>query len=127
MLHPKNFKVNDAWLGIKVSSNDAKVQEGKVNVFVLIDVSSCYVIDQQVVLASEGIMPPIENVESMFMKAFAKAFKYPSKLYIPIEEAESNGFVTVANDKNIPIKYIPASDLDLIVGPIKKHINKALG
>lgn len=127
MINFPNFKVNDAWVGLKVTDNPFQVQEGKVNAFVLMDVASTYVIDQQVAFASEKITPPIEIVEAMFMKAYAKAFKYPLKLYVPTEEAENNGFVIVAKKLNIPVEYVELSNLREVIGPVKSQLNKVFG
>lgn len=124
LIIPQNFKVNEAWLGVKLTDSPVELQEGEINVFALMDVASCYVIDQQVVLVSEELMPPIQSVEAMFLKAFSKAFKYPAKLYIPIEESENNGFVVASSNINIPIEYIGLAELEAVLGPLKELINK---
>lgn len=123
MLKPQDFQVNEAWLGIKLTDTPLVVQEAEMNVFVLMDVASLYVIDQQVELVTKDLVPTVQAVEAMLMKAFAKAFRYPKKLYIPYEQIENNGFVTTAAKHNIPIENVKLTELDDVVSALKKGLH----
>ena len=69
MLTPDQFRVNEAWIAVRVNEEFLFVQDEPYDIYVLMDAASCYVLGH--VLSRVVDEAPEENdVEELFQTAF---------------------------------------------------------
>ncbi len=104
MLHPSQFKVDEAWVAFKL--NDAPLlteQEGAYNCIALMDAASCFLLANVFIDADEP-EPSEEEARRLFREASAHNNTFPATVFLPKgrfqvylrAEAEQHGISVVA-------------------------------
>lgn len=103
MLHPDQFKVNEAWILFKLNDRPLHtVQDGDCDVFALMDAASCFILSSAPVSASEAGPGKLES-RRLLKQAKSHKKRWPRKLFVPdgqpatllVAEARKSGIVVV--------------------------------
>ena len=103
MLHPNQFKVNEAWIAFRL--NDTPIhteQDGSFNCVSLMDAASCYILGAEMVPIARA-EPSKLQARRLLQAAWAEKEQFPARLFLPTgqfqnamtEEAVSLGIVVV--------------------------------
>ena len=116
MLSPKDFKVNEAWILLKIIAKN-----GETDVFVLMDAESRYQIMN--IFWTSGTYPPISIINETFMRGWSKSEIWPERLILAQEIYKDNPFKEAALMKGIRTEQVPINELDDFVAPLIEEIN----
>jgi len=103
VLHPNQFKVNEAWIAFKL--NDAPIRtgrDGSFNCICLMDAASCFILGNALVPVHESEPSKIE-VQRLLREAWEHKQELPTTLFVPSgqfqtdlpEEAERQGIAVI--------------------------------
>ena len=84
MLHPDQFRVNEAWIAFQL--NGAPIHtgtDGNFNCFALMDAASCFILCSELIPAANAEPSKIE-FRRLLKQASAHKGKLPEKLFIPV-------------------------------------------
>ena len=119
MLTPDQFRVNEAWIVIRVNEEFLFVKDEPYDIYVLIDAASTYVFGHVLARVVDEA-PKKKDVEALFKNAW-KAKKQWAKQLIITEHSKADAvFRTQAERIGLSIKVVPLSELEPIVGPLKE-------
>ena len=124
MLRSKQFRVNEAWMAIKLNDSPLIGPDESYDVYVLMDVASTYVFGHVFTPAADEL--PLEvDVEALFKDAWGTKKEWPKKLIVPENFLAKTVFRKQAEKHGFMFDTVPLSDLSLIVGPLKKSFASA--
>src|SRR5262249_48344158 len=115
-LTPAQFQVNEAWIVTRLDSM-LFVKEEPVDIYVLVDAASTYVLEQVVYL---GDVPSRQEFKALFKRARKKSKGWPAKLYIPKEDPGEDVLKAIAIESGVTPEIIPLPYLDPILGPLRE-------
>ena len=112
VLHPNQFKVNEAWIAFKL--NDEPIQtelDGDLNFLALMDAASCFILSSAPVVAK--VAEPTQ-MESMRLLKEGKAHKMqlPKTLFIPNEQPAQ---FLVAEAERVGIEVVRVEEYQLLI------------
>ena len=114
MLHPNQFKVNEAWLVFKL--NDAPIRtesEGDFNCIALMDAASCFILSNTFAPAGEA-EPPTMAVRRLLKEAKVHKRELPKTLFIP--SGQFNSILPgEAERQGIAVVRVPEDQLLLFI------------
>ena len=82
MLHPNQFKVNDAWIAFRL--NDAPIvteRDGDLDCLALMDAASCYILGMEM-YAARAKGPSVQEVRRLLQAGHGRAGTLPQKLFV---------------------------------------------
>ena len=119
MLNPNQFRVNGAWIAVRINEEFLFVKDEPYDIYVLMDAASAYVLGY--VLSRVVDEAPHENdVEALFRKAWEAKNQWAEKLVVTENSIAENVFRTQAEKNGLSFEIVPLSDLEPIVGPLKE-------
>lgn len=119
MITPDQFRVNEAWIAVRINEGFMFVQNEPYDIYVLLDAASCYVFGH-VVSKTIDEAPPEEDVKELFIAAFQAKNQW-AKTLITVEESSSNSvFKKVAKQKGLSVKTVNSIELEPILEPLKE-------
>lgn len=118
MLHPNQFKVNQAWISVRLNDELIYVQDDPYDMYILLDAASTYIFGP-VFCRTEDDGPEISEIEELFNKAAALKNTYPGELIVPDDFAPKKQFKAICDKYKIPFREVPKADLSMIVDEIK--------
>lgn len=125
MLHPRNFKVNEAWIVFRL--NEAPVsteRDGDFNVITLMDAASCFILGAEFVSVT-STEPSEMEVRRLLKNGKSHKQQLPKTLYIP-ENLTADVLQTEAKRNGIAIVRVPEEQLLVFIGEaregLKAHI-----
>lgn len=119
MLIPDQFRVNEAWIAVRVNESFLFVKGEPYDIYVLMDAASCYVLGH--VLSKVTDQAPHEkDVESLFKKAWEAKNQWAEKLILTENSTAEDVFKKQAEKNGLSVRIVPLSDLEPIVGPLKE-------
>jgi len=118
MLMPDQFRVNEAWIAVRINEEFMFVKDEQYDMYVLMDAASAYVLGH-VVSRVVDESPREKDVEDLFEKAWAAKNQWAERLIIPEESIADKAFRSKAEERGLSVVTVPLSDLDPIIGPIK--------
>lgn len=112
MLHPSQFKVNEAWIAFKLNDEPIHtVQDGDFHFVALMDAASCFILSSAPVPAQQGEPTQLES-KRVLKEGQAHKKRWPKTLLVPAAqpahflaaEAERLGIevVRVAEEELLP-------------------------
>lgn len=121
MLHPNQFEVNEAWIAFKVNGDESfiTVADEPYDMYVLMDAASTYVLGHIISRTADGT-PQEKEVEDIFNKAWQTKKQWPKKFIITENSTADKTFRKQAEKNGLPTEYVPLSDLESIVSPLKE-------
>lgn len=125
MLHPRNFKVNEAWIVFRL--NEAPIsteRDGDFNVLALMDAASCFILGTEFVPAASA-EPSEMEVRRLLKSGQSHKQQLPKTLYIP-EHLAADVLRTEAERNGITVIRVPEEQLLVFIGEaregLKAHI-----
>jgi hypothetical protein len=120
MLTTGQFRVNEAWIAVRINDdNFLFVKTEPYDVYLLMDAASTYVLGNVLSRVIDGA-PNEKDLDDLFKNAWAAKKEWPEILILVENDTALNDFKRVAEINDIPVKILPLSDLEPIVGPLKK-------
>jgi len=119
MLYPDQFRVNEAWIAIRVNEAFLFVKDEPYDIYVLIDAASCYVLGHVLSRVTDEA-PNETDVENLFQNAWAAKRQWAGKLMLTENSIAADVFRKQAEKNGLSVIIVPLSDLELIVGPLKE-------
>ena len=124
MLTSDQFRVNEAWIAIRINELFLFVWDEPYDIYVLMDAASTYVFGH--VLSKMVDEAPQEgDVEALFREAWGAKRQWPEKLIMPEHSLAENVFRTLAEKNGFTFSTVPLSDLSPIVDPLKESFASA--
>ena len=124
MLTSDQFRVNEAWIAIRINELFLFVWDEPYDIYVLMDAASTYVFGH--VLSKMVDEAPQEgDVESLFREAWGAKRQWPEKLIMPEHSLAENVFRTLAEKNGFTFSTVPLSDLSPIVDSLKESFASA--
>lgn len=128
MIHPLDYKVNQAWLSTRVNDTFLYVAGEPYDMYILVDVASCYVFGFVIAQTTADEGPDINDIDKMFNDAWSSKCQFPIEFYVEEDFFPKEEFKTVCQKYNITFKVFPKNSLSLVVNEIKEsfeeHFNK---
>ena len=119
MLTPDQFRVNEAWIAIRVNEEFLFVKDEPYDMYVLIDAASAYVLGH-VLSRVVDEAPHEKDVEALFKKAWEAKSQWPKQLIITENSTAEDVFKSQAEKNGLSIEIVPLSELGPIVGPLRE-------
>jgi hypothetical protein len=119
MLTPDQFKVNEAWIAVRINEEFLFVKDEPYDIYVLMDAASAYVLSRVLSRVVEE-SPHDKDVEALFRKAWEAKKQWAEKLIVPENSIAENVFTIQAEKNGLSIEIVPLSDLEPIIGPLKE-------
>jgi len=119
MLHPKQFKVNEAWIAFRLNGTPVRTErDGDFNCIALMDAASCFI------LGSEFIpVAAVEPTRTQFRRLLENARRHkdqlPKTLFIAREDI-ANLMTREATHQNIDVVRVPESELLIFIGEARQ-------
>ncbi len=119
MLTPDQFRVNEAWIAVRINEEFLFVKDEPYDIYVLMDAASAYVFGH-VLSRVVDESPNEKDIEALFRKAWEANNKWAETLIITENSTAYDVFRKQAVKNGLSIKVVPLSDLEPIVGPLIK-------
>jgi hypothetical protein len=126
MLHPKQFKVNEAWLVFKL--NDLPIHtdlDGDFNCIALMDAASCFILGNTFVPVGEA-EPSKLVVRDLLKEAKAHKHQLPDTLFVP--NGQFNSILPAeAERQGITVVRLPEEQLLVFIGEARESFKEHFG
>ena len=119
MLTPSQFRVNEAWIAIRVNEAFLCVKDEPYDIHVLIDAGSSYVLGH-VLSRVVDEAPSERDVKALLRKAWKTKNQWAEQIIITGNSKAEGVFRTQAEKIGLSVKIVPLSELEPIVGPLKE-------
>jgi len=126
MLHPKNYRVNQAWMVFKL--NDVPLhtkKDGDFNCFVLMDAASCYIVSSAMISVTEVELSLMES-KRMLKQGQAEKNELPQELFVP-NELCAEEFVAEAERQGIKVVRLPEAQLHVYTEEAREAFRQHFG
>ena len=126
MIHPNQFKVNEAWIAFKL--NDAPIitdRDGDFNTIALMDAASCFILSTLSVSAMAEQLTELESKE-LLEKGWVHKQDLPKTLIIPNHQV-ANLLQIEAESQGITVVRVPEDQLILFIGEARTGFKEHLG
>jgi hypothetical protein len=126
MIHPNQFKVNEAWIAFKL--NDAPIitdRDGDFNMIALMDAASCFILSTLSVSAMAEQLTELESKE-LLEKGWIHKQDLPKTLIIPNHQV-ANLLQIEAESQGITVVRVPEDQLMLFIGEARTGFKEHLG
>ncbi len=124
MIHPRNYKVNQAWLSTRVNDTFLYVAGDPYDMYILVDVASCYVFGFVFAKTAEDEGPDIDEIDKLFNNAWSSKCQFPIEFYVEEDFSPKEEFKTVCQNYDITFNVLPKNSLSLIVDEIKESFEE---
>ena len=126
MLHPKQFKVNEAWLAFKLNELPIRTDlEGDFNCFALMDAASCFILSSAFAPAGEA-EPSRTAVRQLLKEAKAHKRQLPNTLFVPTGQFDSI-LPAEADRQAIAVVRVPEDQLLVFIGEARESFKEHFG
>jgi hypothetical protein len=119
MLHPKQFKVNEAWIVFRVNDGPIRTDaEGDFNAIALMDAASCYLLCLE--LISVGAAEPTRaQFRRMLQDAQRHKQQLPKTLFVAREDV-ADLVTREATEQNIDVVRVSENELLIFTGEARE-------
>ena len=126
MLHPKLFKVNEAWLVFKLNELPIHTElEGDFNCIALMDAASCFILGNTFAPVGEA-EPSKIAVRKLLKEAKAQEHQLPKTLFIPSGQFSSI-LPAEAARQGITVVRVPENQLRVFIGEARESFKEHFG
>jgi hypothetical protein len=126
MLHPNQFKVNDAWIAFRL--NDAAIvteRDGDFDCIALMDAASCYILGMEMYSAcAKG--PSAQESRRLLQKGHGCEGKLPQKLFVA-EGQVADALCQEAARLKIEVVTVPEDELLVFIGEARDGFKERFG
>ncbi|MFN0204835.1 MAG: hypothetical protein ACKVS6_00810 [Planctomycetota bacterium] len=126
MLHPSQFKVNEAWIAFQLNDEPVSTQQdGEFNFLALMDSASCFLLSFTPVAAAQS-EPTKLGAKRLLKEGYAHKNCWPKTLFVPTELA-AQFLIAEAERLGIGVVRVAEDQLLLFIGEAKEGFNKRFG
>jgi len=119
VITPDQFRVNEAWIAVRINEEFLFVQDEPYDIYVLMDAASCYVLGH-VLSHVVDEAPQEKDVKELFQTAFQAKNQWADILILTGNSPADDVFKKQGEQKGLSIKTVNPSDLEPILGPLKE-------
>ncbi len=119
MLMPDQFRVNEAWIAVRINEEFLFVGDEPYDIYVLMDAASAYVLGH-VLSKVVDEAPQEKDIEDLFQTAWASKNEWAERLIVPEDSVAEKAFRKIAEDRGLDVETVALSDLEAIVGDLKE-------
>ncbi len=119
MITPDQYRVNEAWIAVRINEEFLLVQDEPYDIYVLVDAASCYVFGHVLSRVADEA-PQEKDVRDLFQAAFRAKNQWADILILPGNSPSDDVFKKHAEQEGLLIKIVSPPDLEPIVGPLKE-------
>jgi hypothetical protein len=119
MLYPDQFRVNEAWIAIRVNEAFLFVKDEPYDIYALMDAASCYVFGHVLSRVTDEA-PNETDVANLFQDAWAAKRQWAEKIMLTENSIAADVFRKQAEKNGLSVIIVPLSDLEPIVGSLKE-------
>jgi len=119
MITPDQFRVNEAWIAVRINEEFLFVQDQPYDIYVLMDAASCYVFGH-VLSRVVDEAPQGKDVKDLFQAAFQAKNQWADILILTGNSSSDEVFRRQAEQEGLSVKTVNPSDLEPILGPLKE-------
>ncbi|MED5622480.1 hypothetical protein [Ideonella sp. BN130291] len=126
MLHPNQFKVNDAWLAFQLNDEPIHTErDGDFNFFALMDAASCFILSSTPVAATQGEPAQLE-VKRLLKEGQAHKKQWPKTLFVPTEQVAR---FLIAEAEQLGIGVVRVAEVELLpfIGEAQEGFRERFG
>ena len=126
MLHPNQFRVNDAWIAFKL--NDAPVStesDGDFDVIAIMDAASCFILGSEFVPVGSPELSQMD-AKRLLKSGQSQKQQLPKTLFIPVEQP-ANHLSTEAERQGIIVARVTEAELLVFVGEAREGFRERFG
>ena len=123
MLHPSQFRVNDAWIAFKL--NDAPIttdSDGDFNLVALMDAASCFILSTASVPATSA-EPSQLDVRRLLKKGQSHKKQLPRRLFVPSAMLAAH-LSAEAERQGITVERVSEADLEVFIGEARESFKE---
>lgn len=125
MLHPQQFKVNEAWIVFWLNEEPIDtVQDGSFNCICLMDAASCYILANAMVPGHEAEPSQLE-AKRLLRGGWENKKIMPKTLFVPKGQFETN-ITAEAKRQNIEVIPVKEDQLLVFIGEARQGYNEHL-
>ena len=126
MLHPNQFRVNEAWVAFQLNELPIHTeQDGAFNCLALMDAASCFILGTEFVCASTQEASPLE-MRRLFEHGKRHQRQWPKTLYLAREHAGASIEREAARLK-ISVVRVPQDELWVFIGEAREGFRERFG
>ena len=119
MLHPNQFRVNEAWISFKLNDAPIKTEvDGNFNCVALMDAASCFILTVEMVPVTD-VEPSKLIARRLLKEARADKQQLPQTLFIPTAQTADN-LALEAKRQNIAVIRVPEDQLLIFIGEARE-------
>jgi len=119
MVSPDDFRVNEAWVVVRVNDEFMFVKDEPHDVYALMEAASTYVFGNIMVRVVDRA-PKKKDVKALFKNAWAAKKQWAKRLIITENAPVENAFKMEAEKNGLSVEIVPLSELEPIVGEFKE-------
>ena len=119
MLTPDQFRVNEAWIAVRVNEAFLFVRDEPYDIYMLMDAASAYVLGHVLSRAVDEA-PDEKEIEALFKKAWEAKNQWAETLILTEDSIAEDVFRTQAEKNGLSVKIVSISDLEPIIAPLKE-------
>lgn len=119
MLMPDQFRVNEAWIAVRVNEEFLFVGDEPYDVYVLMDAASGYLLGYLISKVVDEA-PQEKDVEDLLQTAWSGKRQWAERLIVPENSVAERAFRKAAEEKGLIVTAVALSDLEPIVGDLKE-------
>ncbi len=119
MITPDQFRVNEAWIAVRINDQFLFVQDEPYDVYVLVDAASCYVLGHVLSPVVEEA-PREKALKELFQTAFRAKKQWADILLLTGNSPADEAFKKQGEQKGLSTKTVNPADLEPILGPLKE-------
>ncbi|WP_367360653.1 hypothetical protein ACJ77P_02545 [Syntrophus buswellii] len=119
MITPDQFRVNEAWIAVRINERFLFIQDEPYDVYVLVDAASCYVLGH-VLFRVVDEAPQEKDLKELFQTAFEAKNQWADMLILTGNSPADDAFKNQGQQKGLSAKTVDPSELEPILGPLKE-------
>ncbi|MDA3870505.1 MAG: hypothetical protein PF589_11350 [Gammaproteobacteria bacterium] len=126
MLHPDEFKINEAWIAFRLNEVPVTTEaDGDFNVIALMDAASCFILSSEFVPATSSEPSQLE-AKRLIKNAKSHKQQLPKTLYIPENQA-ADILCMEAERYGIAVNRVPEKQLLVMIGEARDCFKEYMG
>lgn len=126
MLHPTQFKVNEAWVAFKLNDEPIRTeQDGDFHFLALMDAASCFILSSAPVPITQAEPTQLESMR-LLKEAQTHKKQWPRTLFVPTEQP-AQFLVAEAELLGIEVLRVPEEQLVPLIGEAQEGFRERFG
>lgn len=126
MLHPNQFKVNEAWIAFMLNDGPIHTErDGDFDFFALMDAASCFILSSMPVPAEQAEPTQLES-KRLLKEGQAHKKRWPKTLFVPTEQP-AQFLIVEAERLGIGIVRVAEEQLSPFIGEALEGFRERFG